>query len=131
GMYTQGPKGAQIFRSSPYRQDVLSRALRSDPHVVIGMTGICTNTDGAKQPVVHDNLVMIHDGLVLNTEEILPLRLQHLTFNSEGEVLAAALAERLQSGDDVATAAAYVLSVAKGIINAVVVLPQLGKLALF
>lgn len=98
---------------------------------VLGHSRLITNGLSDNQPVVRDDVVVLHNGIVVNHESIwadLKLRRQ---LEIDTEVIAAIAIEHLQEGGDFLTLPSRVLELCEGVVACALALPTLGKLCLF
>ena len=105
-------------------------AIYSAP-VAVGHSRLITNGTTDNQPVTRDGVYVIHNGIVVNDEEIWSTLRSTREFQIDSEVIVAIAVEHLEDGGTVESIADAVLSKAKGIIAAALVIPRLGKLVLF
>lgn len=119
-----------------YRADFpISRLVRKvpieDSTYYFGHSRLITNGFADNQPVVRDDVCVIHNGIVVNHERLwedLPRRRDQ---QIDTEIIAALAAQHLDDGGSVETLAAHVLSLCEGIVACALALPRLGKLVLF
>lgn len=103
----------------------------SKSDLVLGHSRLITNGLVDNQPVVRDDVVVLHNGIVVNHEDVWKtLRLQR-DLEIDTEVIAAIAIEHLQEGGAVANLPAKVLELCEGVVACALVLPKLGKLCLF
>jgi hypothetical protein len=99
--------------------------------VVLGHSRLITNGLADNQPVVRDDVVVLHNGIVVNHESVWKsLQLQR-QLEIDTEVIAAIAIEHLQDGGGVETLPARVLELCEGVVACALALPKLGKLCLF
>jgi len=99
--------------------------------VVLGHSRLITNGLSDNQPVVRDDVVVLHNGIVVNHEAVwksLDLKRQ---LEIDTEVIAAIAIEHLNNGGEIATLPARVLELCEGVVACALALPKLGKLCLF
>lgn len=125
-------KGAYHVQRADYP---ISRLLReSKPYgasVVMGHSRLITNGLGDNQPVLRDDVCVLHNGIVVNHEEIWAKigKVRHLQIDTE--VIPAIAAAHLEQGGAVEGIAARVLELCQGVVACALALPRLGKLCLF
>jgi hypothetical protein len=99
--------------------------------VFFGHSRLITNGFADNQPVVRDDVHVVHNGIVVNHEALwdeLPLE---RTQEIDTEIIAALIQHELDEGRSPEAAAQEVLERCKGVVACVVGLPVLGKLLLF
>ena len=99
--------------------------------VVLGHSRLITNGLTDNQPVVREDVVVLHNGIVVNHEALWSELKQKRQLEIDTEVIAAIAIEHLQNGGDVTTLPARVLELCEGVVACALALPKLGKLCLF
>lgn len=99
--------------------------------VVMGHSRLITNGLTDNQPVVRDNIAVIHNGIIVNHEEIWPHIQQSPALQIDTEVINAIAAQHLVQGGAVEGIAEAVLRLCRGVVACALVLPRQGKLCLF
>ena len=131
GLMLLGDRGYELFRADFAVTRLLRRADVTSSRVFFGHSRLITNGFVDNQPVVRDGVYVVHNGIVVNHEQVwddLPLeRRQEI----DTEAIAAVIEHALSEGRTPEEAAHEVLAVSKGVVACVVGLPALGKLLLF
>jgi len=91
--------------------------------VVLGHSRLITNGLADNQPVVRDEVVVLHNGIVVNHEAVWKSLRQKQQLEIDTEVIAAIAIEHLQDGGDVATLPARVLELCEGLLPARLLYP--------
>ena len=110
---------------------LLSRFKISNSPIVLGHSRLITNGLSDNQPVIRDDIIVIHNGIIVNDDLIwknLELRRHH---QIDTEVIAAITENHLNTGQDINCLSQNILSQCEGTISTAIVLPKLGKLILF
>jgi len=97
----------------------------------MGHSRLITNGLEDNQPVVRDDVFVLHNGIVVNHEAVWAQLNKKRTLQIDTEVIAAIAAEYLENGGAVADLPARVLSLCHGVVACALALPKLGKLCLF
>ncbi len=123
-------------RYSIHRADyVITRLLkevRADfSPLVMGHSRLITNGLQQNQPVVRDDVVVLHNGIVVNHDALWTKIDKKRLLQIDTEVIAAIAAEHLENGGAVADLGTQVLSLCRGVVACALALPKLGKLCLF
>jgi glucosamine--fructose-6-phosphate aminotransferase (isomerizing) len=113
----------------------IDRLLREIRHVktgvVMGHSRLITNGLSDNQPVVQDGICVLHNGIIVNHEEIWK-RIGKVPRQSiDTEIIAALVRNHLDSGGLVRDIPKTVLAECRGIVACAVLIPALGKLCLF
>jgi glucosamine--fructose-6-phosphate aminotransferase (isomerizing) len=99
--------------------------------VVMGHSRLITNGLSDNQPIIRDGVCVLHNGIIVNHEDIWDQigRKRHLVVDTE--VIPAIAAAHLEAGGSVDDIPGKVLGLCKGVVACAMVLPRLGKLVLF
>lgn len=131
GLLLLGDRGYELFRADFPITRLTGRTTVAQSPVFFGHSRLITNGFADNQPVARDDVYLVHNGIVVNDDEVwadLPVeRRQEI----DSEVIAALFAHRVAEGDSLEDAAAEVLDRCKGVVACVIGLPKLGKLVLF
>jgi hypothetical protein len=92
---------------------------------------LITNGLSDNQPVVRDNVCVLHNGIILNYESVWNLLKKKRELQIDTEIIAAIAAEHVEDGLDIALLPQRVLELCQGVISCAIALPELGKLCLF
>jgi hypothetical protein len=131
--------GLIYFKSSEYnivRADFdISKLIESinlkGSSIVLGHSRLITNGLSDNQPVVRTDIAALHNGIIVNEEEVWGQLSVKREFTIDSEVIVATAEEYLKNNNDFSTLAEVILSKCKGIVACALVFPSLGKLILF
>jgi len=132
GLVTIDTSGVyQISRADYDIGRLLAKAKWKHSGFVMGHSRLITNGLSDNQPVVRDGLVLLHNGIIVNPEEVWGglKTVRELEIDSEA-ILGVAL-DHLQAGGLIETIPAAVFAKCRGIANCALAIPRLGKLLLF
>jgi glucosamine--fructose-6-phosphate aminotransferase (isomerizing) len=131
GLWTHQDQRYTIFRA-PYSIDkLLAQTSVAGSDFVMGHSRLITNGLHDNQPVYRDDVCVIHNGIVVNYDEIWAQIERKREQEIDTEVIAALAAEAVARTGDAAQVAAAVLDRCKGVVACALALPKLGKLCLF
>ena len=99
--------------------------------VVMGHSRLITNGLTDNQPVIYEDVCVLHNGIIVNHEEIWKQLEKPRNLVIDTEVIGAIVADHLDRGNDVEGIAARVMELCRGVAACVIALPRLGKLCLF
>ncbi len=99
--------------------------------VVFGHSRLITNGLGDNQPVVRGSIAVIHNGIIVNEEEVWSNLNRQRHFVIDSEVIVAIAEEVLENGGEIVDIPERVLSLCKGVIACAMIFPEMGKLLLF
>lgn len=110
---------------------LLKKVTVGDTRLVMGHSRLITNGLADNQPVVRDGIIVIHNGIVVNYDDIWPTLTKTRELQVDSEVIAAIAADHLENGGAVEEIGAKVLELCRGTISCALAVPRLGKLLLF
>lgn len=118
-----------------YRADLpIDRLLRRIPplgNLFFGHSRLVTNGTSDNQPVEREQVIVLHNGIIVNEAAIWAELGKTPTLTIDTETIPAIIASHLEAGGSVETAAARVLDLAEGVVACAALIPRLGKLLLF
>lgn len=131
--------GLMFLRDDVYHihraDDVIDTLLAgSQPYsmrFVMGHSRLITNGLSDNQPVLREDVCVIHNGIVVNHEEIWAKIGKIRELQIDTEVIPAIAAAHLEAGGAIEDIPARVLELCKGVVACAMALPRLGKLVLF
>jgi len=131
--------GLVYFRNSKYRVDksdlniekLLEKSKPYDSSVVLGHSRLITNGLSDNQPVVKDNICVIHNGIIVNEEEIWQKLKTKRELKIDSEVIVAIASEHLESGGSISDVGDVILRMCRGIVACALVFTDIGKVVLF
>lgn len=130
GMVIRGADAYQAYRAD-YPIGWLLKRIPPLGNLFFGHSRLVTNGTGDNQPVSREQVIVLHNGIVVNEEAIWKLLGKTPQIEIDTEVIPAIIASHLDDGGTIETAAERVLSVAEGVVACAALIPRLGKLLLF
>ncbi len=130
GMVIHGPSGYRAYRAD----EPIDRLLRRIPklgNLFFGHSRLVTNGTGDNQPVSREQIIVLHNGIVVNHEALWSVIGKAPELEIDTEIIPAIIASHLEGGGTIETAAAKVLELAEGVVACAALVPHLGKLLLF
>ncbi len=121
----------QIVRADFEVTKLLQKCKWQSSSIAMGHSRLVTNGMSDNQPVVRDDLFVIHNGIVVNEQEIWDSVSSERLFETDSETILALAIEYMKDKQDIEGIGQYILSKCKGTISAVLAIPKLGKLVLF
>ena len=126
-------RSADAYRA--YRADLpIDRLLRRIPplgKLFFGHSRLVTNGTSDNQPVQREQVIVLHNGIIVNEEAIWSELGKTPSLRIDTETIPAIIASHLDAGGTVETAAERVLDLAEGVVACAALIPRLGKLLLF
>lgn len=99
--------------------------------LVLGHSRLITNGVNDNQPVILEDVFVLHNGIVVNDCDIWPILKYKKKLDIDTEVIAAIALDYLDRGFDIATLPSYILDLCQGVVACAIAFPRLGKLCLF
>lgn len=99
--------------------------------VVMGHSRLITNGLSDNQPVLREDVCVLHNGIIVNHEQIWETLGKDRELEIDTEVIAALAAASVEKDGHVDNVAKTVLDACKGVAACAVAFPKLGKLCLF
>lgn len=110
--------------------ELLASVNLRDTTIALGHGRLMTNGPQDNQPVVQDNLFVIHNGIIVNHSQIWQRLGQSPLLQIDTEVILGLTRAYLQRSSNIADLADYIFSECKGTISAAIGMPSIGKLCL-
>jgi len=108
-----------INQTSPFRSNV-----------VMGHSRLITNGLNENQPVLYDEVAVLHNGIIVNHESIWANLEKSRNQTIDSEVIAAISAQHVQKGGLIEDLSAEIFKHCQGVANCAVIFPRLGKICL-
>jgi len=121
----------KVHRADYKIKKLLQKVKPYESQVVLGHSRLITNGLGDNQPVVRDNICAIHNGIIVNEEDIWKKLKVERKFQIDSEVIVAIAEEHLSMGGELSELPQKVLALCKGVIACALVVPDKGKILLF
>lgn len=99
--------------------------------IVLGHSRLITNGLSDNQPVVKKDIAALHNGIIVNDEEVWGQLSVKRELTIDSEVIVAIAEDYLKNNRDFSKLSEVILSKCKGIVACALVFPSLGKLMLF
>lgn len=131
GLIFKQVKSCQVKRADYDIKTLLSKVKPYSSSFVLGHSRLITNGLGDNQPIVRGDVLVIHNGIIVNDDAVWETLGTKRLFKIDSEVIAAITELHLKSGEDLSLLSDAVLGQCKGTISTAVVLPKLGKVVLF
>lgn len=126
-----GPGAYTLYRASTSITALMASAKPAFSKFVMGHSRLITNGLSDNQPVYRDSIVVIHNGIVVNHEELWANVSGKRQQEIDSEIIAAIAADVIQATGKVEEVPAAVVRMCKGIVACAIAFPKLGKVCLF
>ena len=112
-------------------EETLRRIRPNYSSFIAGHSRLITHGENDNQPILRDGLMVLHNGIVLNADELWHKLGKRPNSQIDSEIIPALAADFLAKGVEIEQIPALVLERCEGVINAVLVFPIEGKILLF
>lgn len=131
GLIVHRGAGYEVYRADFRIDRLLRQTSLLGTRVVMGHSRLITNGLSDNQPVLSDGVAVLHNGIIVNYEDVWSKldRERHLEIDTE--VIAALAVAHLADGGSLEDLAPRVLSECRGVAACAVAVPALGKVCLF
>ena len=129
--YDKNSNSYYIRKFSKDIKDIVDQVLPNITNLVIGHTRLITNSTPDNQPILIDCMSCIHNGIIVNSEEIFLKYQIDKQLKIDSEILLALTNYYLKKNYDLKKIIDKILEVCKGIVNCAIAVPKLGKILLF
>jgi glutamine---fructose-6-phosphate transaminase (isomerizing) len=130
GMVIYGKDDYHAYRAD-YTIDRLLKKIPPLGNLFFGHSRLVTNGTGDNQPVLREQIIVLHNGIVVNEQAIWDELKKSPTLTVDSEVIPAIISSHLAAGGSIETAAQRVIEIAEGVVACAALVPHLGKLLLF
>lgn len=120
-----------IFRADFDIKKLLREKAPKDSSFLIGHSRLITNGLEDNQPVVRDNIILIHNGIVVNDNNLWKELTVERKFQIDTEVIIGLALEFFKTSNNLDELSKFILSKCKGTISCAMAFPLLGKILLF
>lgn len=127
--YTNG--NYEIARADYTIEKLLKKIQPYNYHLVFGHSRLITNGLGDNQPVIRDNICVIHNGIIVNEKEVWEQLDAKREYQIDSELIVTIAELHLKQGGDILEIPSKIFTLCKGVIACALILPKNGKLLLF
>jgi len=120
----------QIYRADYDIDKLLNKVKPYKSPVVLGHSRLITNGLGDNQPVVREDVFVLHNGIIVNDEEIWKTLTVERKLQIDSEVIAGITLEHLKNGAPLNELADFIMKKCVGVVSCAVIIQNIGKLLL-
>ena len=120
----------KIHKADYNIEKLLAKARPWESRTVMGHSRLVTNGTKDNQPVLRDNVCVIHNGIIVNDDVWEKTGLER-KYEIDTEIIAAIAEDVLKKGDELECIESRVKEVCEGVVACAILLPTLGKILLF
>lgn len=119
-----------IYRADYDIDKLLNKLKPYSSPVVLGHSRLITNGLGDNQPVVKDDVFVLHNGIIVNDEDIWKDLTIERKYQIDSEVINGIVLEHLKNGKSITELSAVIMAECKGIVSCAILIQNLGKIIL-
>jgi len=131
GLVKYNESGYSTIRADYDIKKLLKKTNLKSNNLMLGHSRLVTNGLSDNQPVIRDGVIAIHNGIIVNDEELWAGLSVERKFQIDSEIIVGVALDCLNNGFALEDIPNQVLSKCKGVIACAVMLPQIGKALLF
>jgi glucosamine--fructose-6-phosphate aminotransferase (isomerizing) len=131
GILCYTPDGYKAARADMRFSQLIKREEVIASSVVIGHSRLITNGQADNQPVVREGVAVIHNGIITNDIQYWKSCGQQRQFSIDTEAILGVALKLLADGRPISELYDSVVAACKGSFSCALIIPRLGKLALF
>lgn len=120
----------RIIRADYNIENLLSQTKLTGSSIALGHSRLITNGLSDNQPVIRDNIFVLHNGIIVNDDEIWKNISVKRENKIDTEVLAAITSEHLNNNYSLDSLADVIMARCKGIVSCAILIQNTGKLLL-
>jgi hypothetical protein len=120
----------QICRADYNIDKLLKNIQPFNSSIVLGHSRLITNGLADNQPVIRDNVFVLHNGIVVNDEEIWKTLTVERKHQIDSEILVAITIEHLKNGKPITDLADVIFKCCKGMVSCALIIQDIGKMLL-
>ncbi len=120
----------EIFRADYNIDKLLNKVKPYSSSIVLGHSRLITNGLSDNQPVIRDDVFVLHNGIIVNDAEIWKDLSVERKFKIDSEVLAGVTLQHLKAGLPIEGLEKVIIEKCKGIVSCAILIQNIGKLIL-
>lgn len=120
----------QIIRADYNIEKLLGQTKLTGSTIALGHSRLITNGLSDNQPVIRENIFVLHNGIIVNEDEAWKNLSVERKFAIDSEVLAAITIEHLKNKLSIDSLADALMDRCKGIVSCAILIQDIGKLVL-
>jgi glutamine---fructose-6-phosphate transaminase (isomerizing) len=120
-----------IFRADYDIVKLIREVKPYNKSIIFGHSRLVTNGLSDNQPVVSKGICVLHNGIIVNYDEIWPTLAEEKQLHIDTEVIAGIANDCLAKGWIFEKIPDRIIELCKGVVACALIIPQLGKLCLF
>ncbi|MFV9997588.1 MAG: hypothetical protein AB8W78_07885 [Arsenophonus endosymbiont of Dermacentor nuttalli] len=131
GLILESSVGYNIYRADFDIRKLLSKVKFQHTKVALGHSRLITNGLFDNQPVVRNGICVIHNGIIVNDDNVWTAIGKERFHEIDTEVIAAITEKHLEETRQLEGLSHTVLSLCQGVVACAITTPKMGKMAIF
>ena len=121
-----------VYRADYSVSQLLKKVESGSSNLILGHSRLITNGHGDNQPVIKDGVIVIHNGIIVNCDDLWNSNVTELNrdLQIDTEIIAAITLDHINEGKCLETLKTRIFDMCIGVISCAIVIPKLGKLVL-
>jgi glutamine---fructose-6-phosphate transaminase (isomerizing) len=121
----------EVYRADYDVKKLLKKRKPYESNVILGHSRLITNGLSDNQPVVRNGICVLHNGIIVNDEDVWKTIKVDRQFCIDTEIIAAITWEHINKGGLLTDLPEKILALCKGVVATAIAIPILGKIILF
>lgn len=121
----------QVIKGDIPITELLSMVTLDGVSFIAGHSRLATNGIDDNQPVILENTVTLHNGIICNTGKLWEKRERKRQFEIDSEIIPVIIREHLERNDELNVIAQSLFSQCEGVISCATLIPESGEVFLF
>ena len=121
----------RIYRSDSSILNLIKKVKISNSSLLLGHSRLVTNGHSDNQPVIKNEVILLHNGIIVNDEEIWNTLESKKEQQIDSEAIAGIAIDFLKSNKDIEFLPKLIFDKCKGVASCAMAFPEIGKLLLF
>ena len=131
GLITHSTDGYKTSRADFDINQLLGNVSIGNVSLCLGHSRLITNGSADNQPVMRDDVIAIHNGIVVNDDEIWDDLTVERKFKIDSEIIIGIALEHLKKNNNLSSIPTKIFEKCKGVVACALLFPKLGKMLLF
>lgn len=131
GLLCSGESSYVIGRADYRLEKLISRLNFVRSKIIMGHSRLITNGLKDNQPVIRDDLVLFHNGIIVNSDEVWKEVRVSRKYEIDSEAILGVALDHLNAGNPLEEISHAIFKKCRGVANCALAMPKLGKLLLF
>lgn len=110
---------------------LINKTNLENSNIILGHSRLITNSHLENQPVLKDEILVLHNGIIVNCDQIWNQLKSNRSGTIDTEVIGGIASDHINNGEDINLLSSKIEKLCRGVVSIAVVMPKLGKMLLF